>query len=46
MNYTFTPYVIPIFFSAALSAGVAIYAFRKRQQLGALTFAKTNSITV
>jgi PAS domain S-box-containing protein len=38
MNYTFTPYVIPIFFSAALSAGVAIYAFRKRQQLGALTF--------
>ena len=39
MNYTFTPYVIPIFFSAALSAGVAIYAFRSRQQFGALTFA-------
>jgi PAS domain S-box-containing protein len=39
MNYTFTPYVIPIFFSAVLSAGVAIYAFRKRQQLGTLTFA-------
>lgn len=36
--YTFTPYVIPILFSAVLSAGIAIYAFRKRQQLGALTF--------
>lgn len=39
MNYTFSPYAIPVFFSAALSAGIAIYAFRRRQQLGALTFA-------